>query len=417
MEKGLQPGLLLFFSVFVWIMYGAVFLSDAKNRINQWCLICGLILSLGVFKEFIVDAGVYAGTEVYVLGDSYDLEEMLNSILTAILYYLAMPCVMVFTFYFCRLDKETPKLFPALCVLVFVPAVIFSFVYTPIQTRAIAQAQPDAFRNVAIYNLIYGMISAVLICISLVRERNMPQFAQRRMVVFIVLIPVGYWLITLFGFHLLKLEKLYKLWQGNIIILPVLFLFYVRQLFRDGAWGLRLQKEHFDWTEEESDQAKASSYLLHMIKNETAKIRWCADTIRDQEHPENNAEADIIRRSVNQIDALLQRSSRYEKPVILQCRDVAVYPLFQEIREECLSKWKGQVRIEMKNTSSCVFCDHDHMKEVLTNLTENAIEAMEPGEENLLTFRLQNLSGVIDFLKLGIYAIRISGRRTWPVLR
>ncbi|MCD7745363.1 MAG: HAMP domain-containing histidine kinase [Lachnospiraceae bacterium] len=312
---------------------------------------------------------------------------MLNSILTAILYYLAMPCVMVFTFYFCRLDKEKSKLFLLLCGILYVPAVTFAFAYSPLQTREIAQAQPDAFRNVAIYNLIYGAASALLICISLAKERNTPQFGQRRMVVFIVLIPVDYWLITLFGFHLLKLEKLYKMWQGNIIILPVLFLFYVRQMFQDGAWGLRLQKEHFDWTEGESSQAKASSYLMHMVKNETAKIRWCADAIRDPELRDSHAEADIINRSVDQIEALLQRSSRYEKEIVPQCREVIVYQLFQEIREERLKNWNGRVIINVENTQSSVFCDYSLMKEVLVNLVENAMEAMVPGEEGMLTLR------------------------------
>lgn len=62
------------------------------------------------------------------------------------------------------------------------------------------------------------------------------------------LLPLWYWLITVFLFHLLKLERLYKLWQGNAIILIVLFVYYVYHLFRDGIWGMRINREYFDWT-------------------------------------------------------------------------------------------------------------------------------------------------------------------------
>ena len=84
----------------------------------------------------------------------------------------------------------------------------------------------------AVYNLVYGVLATAPILITLVRERQSYLFRQRRLVSVIGLLPLWYWLITLFLFHLLELEHLYKLWQGNAFILLFLFLYYVRHLFR-----------------------------------------------------------------------------------------------------------------------------------------------------------------------------------------
>ena len=62
---------------------------------------------------------------------------------------------------------------------------------------------PHAYTIVAVYNLIYGVLVTIPIAVTLVREKNGYSFRQRRLVSVIVLLPLWYWLITAFGFHLL----------------------------------------------------------------------------------------------------------------------------------------------------------------------------------------------------------------------
>ena len=107
---------------------------------------------------------------------------------------------------------------------------------------------PEAYTIVASYNLIYGVLATVPIVITLFRERKEIQFRQRRLVSVLALLPLWYWLVTLFLFHLLKLDHLYKLWQGNAVIILVLFVYYMRHLFKGGVWGMRLTREYFDWS-------------------------------------------------------------------------------------------------------------------------------------------------------------------------
>ena len=106
---GFPTELLLLFTLLIWGLYFLIFYSSPKNKVNQWCCICGFLLSIGVLKEYIYYSGIFYAKEVLLFGVCYPLDELLNSILTAVLYYVAMPCVMIFSFHFCHLESYWPK--------------------------------------------------------------------------------------------------------------------------------------------------------------------------------------------------------------------------------------------------------------------------------------------------------------------
>lgn len=380
---GLPVELLLLFTLLIWALYFLIFYSSPKNKVNQWCCIGGFLLSIGVLKEYIYYSGMFAGRDVLLFGVHYELDMLLNSIFTAVLYYVAMPCVLIFSFHFCRLEQIWPRGIKVLEVLAFFPVLCFGVVYPWSQTREIPVTNPKAYTIVACYNLIYGVIATVLIVGTLIRERREIQFRQRRLVSVIALLPLWYWLITLFCFHLLGLEGLDKVWQGNAFILLFLFIYYVRHLFKSGVWGMRLSREHFDWSGESSDISVNERYLIHMLKGETAKIGWCSRSIRELGVPEAEDELTIIDHSVRHIEEFVQRSSQYSGEIVVKWEDVDVSGLFQEIREEMEAQWNGEVRLVMEEPEKRLYCDYYYMKEVLLNLTSNAIDAM--GETGVLT--------------------------------
>ena len=165
-QNGLPAEVLLLFTILIWTLYFLIYISSPENKVNQWCCICGFLLSIGVLKEYFYYSGIFAGTGVCFLGVEYALDELINSILTAVLYYIAMPCVMIFSFYFCHLDKLRPRLFRFLCFLIFVPVLAFGIVYPWSQTRVIPLENPSAFFIVSSYNLIYGVIATISILIT-----------------------------------------------------------------------------------------------------------------------------------------------------------------------------------------------------------------------------------------------------------
>lgn len=387
LNHGFPEEVLLLFTVLIWVLYLLVYFSSPHNKVNQWCCIGGFLLSIGVLKEYIYYRGIFAGIEITLFSMSYDLDEFLNSILTAVLYYLSMPCVMIFSFYFCNLNKWKPRLFRVLSFFVFLPVFGFSMIYPWSQTRRIPLENPRAYVVVALYNLLYGLVATLLIVVTLWKERKSYQFRQRRLVSVIALLPLWYWLITLFLFHLLGLEKLYKMWQGNAIILIVLFFYYVTHLFQEGIWGLRLNREYFDWSGESSGLPKNVRYMFHMLKSETAKIRWSLQLIRGSEPEDISGELDIIERSVFRMEEMIRRSSQYSKEISLNIEEVEMDSLLTEIAQEIKESWGGQVRVIVDRKSPPLYCDSFHIKEVIRNLTDNAIDAM--GEDGILILKYQ----------------------------
>lgn len=382
-QNGLPAEVLLLFTILIWTLYFLIYISSPENKVNQWCCICGFLLSIGVLKEYFYYSGIFAGTGACFLGVEYALDELINSILTAVLYYIAMPCVMIFSFYFCHLDKLRPRLFRFLCFLIFVPVLAFGIVYPWSQTRVIPLENPSAFFIVSSYNLIYGVIATIPILITLFMEMNYSYFRQRRLVSLIALLPLWYWLITLFLIHMLKLEFLYKLWQGNALILAALFVYYVRHLFRDGIWGMRLNREYFNWEADEIPIPDNIRHINHMLKNELAKLSWCSRELRGMEIMQMKPELDIIDRSVSHISEFVRKTSRYAGEINLNLQDVDIRRLFEEVANEMTAEWQGKVKI-YTDKKRFLHCDYDYMKEVLCNLTANALEAM--GKEGELTF-------------------------------
>lgn len=238
-----------------------ILLSSPGNKVNQWCCITGFLLSLGVWKEYIYYSGIFSDICMCFLGVRYHLDELTNSVLTAVLYYLAMPCGVICSLYFNCMDTRRPRLFRVMRIAVFLPALVFAIIYPWSQTKRIINTHSEAFIMMGIYNLLYGVFMTILIMATLFRERKCHQLSQRRFIAVFVLLPLWYWLITIFPVHMLRLEKLYKLWQGNVLIIFGLLFYYLYLLFHKGIWGLRLNRQYFDWSEDKPRFRRISAML------------------------------------------------------------------------------------------------------------------------------------------------------------
>ena len=412
---GFPVEILLFFTLLIWALYSLIYISSPKNKVNLWAGICGFLLSIGVLKEYIYYSGFFTDMHVSLFGVGYPLNELLNSILTAVLYYIAMPCVMIFSFYFCHLEKNHPRLFRVAAVAVFIPVILFCIVYPWSQTREIPKANPSAFVVVSLYNLLYGVLATVPILITLIKERNTPFFRQRRLVSVIALLPLWYWLITLFLFHLMRWESLYKLWQWNAVILLCLFIYYVRHLFREGIWGMRLNREYFDWSGERPVPDDNVRYFSHMLKNELAKISECSRIIREQDIPEGSPELDIMDRSVRHIEDFIKKSRKYSSDIVLTYTEADVEELFRKTVKENIPRWNGEVKIQTGQQPCRLYCDRTHMEEVLENLVLNAIDAM--GDSGTLTLSYDMPSRTIALVTVGDTGCGIAGDKMEQIFR
>ncbi len=398
LEQGLPVTFLLLFTVLIWALHFMILLSSPGNKVNQWCCFAGFLLSLGVWKEYIYYGGFFSGIQTSLLGVEYQVDELVYSLMTAVTYYLALPCGVTCSFYFSGMDKRKPELFRVLRVAVFLPALVSAVIYPWDQTRHLVNSHPEAFAVVAAYNLTYGLIMTALIIHTLIRERKSGQYYQRRFISVFVLLPLWYWLITIFPVHLLHLEKLYKLWQGNILIIFGLVVYYLYLLFHKGIWGLRLTRQHFDWVEDQARLPEDIRYIIHMLKNETAKLRLGTRIIREMGIAEAEEELDILDRSITHIEEFIRRSNMCSGDLHIEPESVDIETLFEETAAD-YAEWKGTIKAEVESSVSDLYCDPYHMKEVLCNLAANAIDSM--GETGILTLTAQ-------MTKKDIVLIRVS---------
>ena len=89
---------LLVFTLVIWAAFSLVLLADARNQLNQWCFTGGMMFSVGALKEYL-----YYGLAPSLIASGIWTQagaSLMYSVLSAAFYLLAIPCVMMFAFYF-----------------------------------------------------------------------------------------------------------------------------------------------------------------------------------------------------------------------------------------------------------------------------------------------------------------------------
>lgn len=389
-SKGLPGEFLLLFTILIWLLFFLIYLGNRHNKLNRWCFISGMCFSLGVFKEYLYFTlfPVLCREHPWLMNETLSLT--IYSILTAVMYYFAMPAAIVFAFYFSRFDKRHPRLFVWLRTCVFIPAVLFGMRYPYTQTRYYQLYDRVYYLTAAIYNWICGAAITVLIIGSLRRERNNVIYQQKRLVAILILIPIWYELFSAFLIHALGLKSLFKLWQGNLLIIFVLIIYYLYHAFNGGIMGVKFVHQTYDWDKEGRLINKSAHFIRHVVKNEMAKIEWCANNIERLSPAachETEEFTQIILRSTSHLNYYMSKINDYSLDIVLDLEQVSVHSLV----DDCIR----DLRSLHPHISFCLdiapdgqlYCDYKHIREVVINLLDNAMDAT--GEAGSITIRFQ----------------------------
>lgn len=363
------PGMhLLVFTLVIWAAFSLVLLADARNQLNQWCFTGGMMFSVGALKEYL-----YYGLGPSLIASGIWTQagaSLMYSVLSAAFYLLAIPCVMMFAFYFAQLNQT--RFFPLLRVVVWLPAVCLSVRFPPDRVASL-QRDPVFCLSIAGYNVLFGLIATLILLRALWMERHGGHNRQRRLVAVSVLLPLWVWLVAAFPYHALGIPHLDKIWQIELPVVLFTLCFLLYHAFREGIWGMRLRRETYDWSGSGEVLQRNTQYVAHALKNDLNKIDWCA-ALLDERLPENR-ELQIIRGSVDHLRALLQRTRMHTGRVILSPGDCDVRALFEQIIRE--TPHTDALRIEIDRCDDApLYCDPSHVREALTNLVGNAVEAM-----------------------------------------
>ncbi|QOX65358.1 hypothetical protein FRZ06_19360 [Anoxybacterium hadale] len=369
--------LLLCFLIFL------IYISDRKNPTNRWGGISGFLFCLGAIKEYFYFDLVPLIPHGTVNGEPLEIYTHLYSVMTALLYCFAMPTAIIFAMYFAGYDPNSSTRSRNKMIwggIFFIPLIILLF-YKPHLFRSYQLGNSVFWYVLGTFNLLCGLVFSLLILRTVFQEPNPNLRRQKRLVATIILPPVIYWLVTIFIIHPLKLNALFKLWQGNIVIVILSIGFFLVMSFRDGIMGLKLRREKYRWNSDMSSVRRSVAFTIHMFKNETAKMEYCIDNL-EQEFLSKNQESvpptefALMRRSIEKQQEILERARRHSDEIILLEQPCSITNLIEEAVSS-ISYLNPQItiRVDFKDDAS-LLCDKAHILETIINLLRNAAEAI-----------------------------------------
>jgi len=304
---------------------------------------------------------------------------------------LAVPSVLIFTFYFSGFRFVRPKGLTIARWTTVIAIIAFVLIFHPDEFR---QYQLNSFffwLTISIYNLAYGIWITVIMTRTVLEEKNTIWRRQKRRVALLILPLLWYWLITIFVIHTLNIQVLFKVWQQNIVILFILLGYYLVVAFREGIMGIKLETAHYKWNSDVEIVQQGTQYTNHFLKNEVAKIEWCANNLANKSGSETPEEISIIFRSMDRLKYLIHKTQLYSKDIQLNCSVCSLY----ELVEHCIEDVRKRICKDIIFQNNCekeilIRCDPFHISEVLNNLLNNAIDAIEKSGTILIDFDANN---------------------------
>lgn len=362
---------LLVFTVLILLVFCLILQSNPKNRANQCCFVGGCIFAGGVLKEYLyyqmgpglIEQGIWTAR----------FSELLYGALSALLYYFALPTVMIFCYYFCGLERKVSRFFRFICVIPYLPALIMCAVY-PWQNIVLYQKEREFCLSVGFYNVAYSALVIALLAAYLWKNRQKVDFYQKAVAALCIIAMLVFWVLTSFPYQALGIYGLQNLWQFNVLMVVTVLVFVVFRLFHGGIWGMRLRLEHYNWTDSARTIRQNARYVSHALKNELSKIEWSVQLM--EKKGVSAEELEIIRRSTEYLKQFVYETQIYSDSISLNSAWCDVSTLLEEAQEDLRRRNKKIAKVTVTVCDSQpLYCDRMHTLEVLKNLLINAADA------------------------------------------
>lgn len=385
LKSGLPSIWMLVFTLLLWLLFAAILLSNPKNKMNRWCFGAGILFSLGVLKEYL-----YFGVVPWLLSlatppVSAKFCEQVYSVMTAALYYFSMPTALIMALYFADSAQIYQEKISFFRYIVFLPGLIFGLFFPYNQTRYYQLEVPLYFVAVSIYNLFFGAVITFFLVQTLYRRRLAHDYQQRLLITVNVLMPMWYWLLSVFPIHSFRLTGFFKLWQGNILIIFFLLGYFLYHLFRNGIWGTRLYREIYSLQDEHLAASNNTLLLTHALKNEVTKIQWCASALSEQSQVEQKVPLEILQRSVSHLENFLERTRFLSQDVRLVPTAFRIYPVLNGCIKDFQRSTFHSIQIHLHcSKEAVIYADQEHLIEIIHNLLANAADALSLNNNGLI---------------------------------
>jgi two-component system sporulation sensor kinase B len=199
-----------------------------------------------------------------------------------------------------------------------------------------------------------------------------------------ILIIVPLFFVFIF-IYIMRIQNDYEAWRYNTLVVGIQFILIVAISLKYGFLGVRLRVEKRRLDSTMRALTSGAQIMNHTIKNEVGKISLYADRIEsyadETSQPGLKEDAHVLLQSSQHILDMMNRIQGQLSDVVL--REEATFPshvISQVLHnlQPYVDKQRVAVETELDETRK-LFCDPVQLREILTNLCMNALEAMKTG--------------------------------------
>ncbi|QNU67564.1 HAMP domain-containing histidine kinase [Ruminiclostridium herbifermentans] len=255
--------------------------------------------------------------------------------------------------------------------------ILFLLAMPSIGTFIIYPQFEPSYKLLSAWVVPYTIVANAILIISVIKEK---ECSERYHKVLVCICATPTTLILMWTSYLSVAMGIDRAWELNIYIILAQFIIFVTIAFKHGILGIRLRVERSNLDEAIDTTMSGMSIISHAIKNESATINLCVDTIRATANLDANTERklNIIKNSSRNLSDFAQRINKFR----IYDMDLEPHDLKSLVDKTITQVSPMLFNKDIKIINKCkenitVTVDSVHASEVLKNLIINSIEAIE----------------------------------------
>lgn len=226
-------------------------------------------------------------------------------------------------------------------------------------------------------------LAACSILIILYRQEKDPLVKKNRFYTNLLIIIPLFFVFTFI--YVMRIQNDYEAWRYNTFVVAIQFIFIVAVSLKYGFLGVRLRVEKKRLDSTLRAMTSGAQIVNHTIKNEVGKIALYADRMHTYAEKTNQQDlkedTQVLIESSQHILNMVGRIQEQLREVVLREEQVFPSQIITQVMhtlQPYTEKNRIEVSLELQEEVQLI-CDPVQLREVLTNLGMNAIEAMKEG--------------------------------------
>ncbi|PYG88156.1 histidine kinase/DNA gyrase B/HSP90-like ATPase [Ruminiclostridium sufflavum DSM 19573] len=355
------------FAIFVllWIISVLLIYANPKTPWAFWGSVCLFLNGFGGVAVIIGDNIIPHANNLAVTNACFTIK----CIADIFQHYFATYAFTCFALYFTNfLDFKISNLLKnSIVVILSIPSILTFIVYPRFE---------PSYIFLSAWVVPYTLIANAILIISTAKEKDQSEKNQK----ILVCVCVSPTTLFLMWTSYLSVAMGYDgVWELNVYIILLQFIVFVVLALKYGILGIRLRVERCNLDDTIDSVIGGMSIISHAIKNESATINLCADTIRASLKSYDNIEnkLNIIKSSCRNLSDFARKINEF-RIYDMDLEPYDLYTLSERVIAQVtpLISGKDIKIINLCKENFVITLDVVHVSEVLKNLIINAIEAI-----------------------------------------